>query len=194
MELKEYILIFKKHYKLFWLIVALTMFAGIAFQFLRPINYKANLTLNITRVGSQETSDYKYDDFYRLQADERFADTIVRWLGSPRILEDIKNNSGVNGWQAKIKAQRLSSQMIQAVYYVDGPKIGKQLSDSILKVLNQETEKLDEDQNEKTWFRVIGSEPVVILNQFRTGYVLLISLMLGFFLGFWGVMLKHYWK
>jgi len=172
--------------------VALTVLAGLIFQFSRPLNYKASLTLNVTRIGSQPTDAYKYDDYYRLQADEKFADTVVSWLDSPRIVADIYSDAKASNESAGFKAQRLSSQMIQVSFVASNIKTAQNLASSTIKIINNESDKLNQSQKEEMWFKVLGEDPIVGENKFKLEYVLLTSLVLGIFLGIWGVMIKHY--
>jgi len=191
MELKEYIAIFKKYSK-FFLLVAISIAATIfVFQLIKPLTYKASLTLNITRTGSQKTEDYKYDEFYRLQADERFADTVVRWMTLPGITADISDNAGI-GEDEKFKAKRLSSQVIEVTYITSDIKTAQKLSDSIIKTLNVETEKLNEFQKNETWFKILGDKPIITDNKPALWKSILVGLLIGFFLGFWAVLIKYY--
>jgi capsular polysaccharide biosynthesis protein len=199
MELKEYINIFKKNSKAFTITVLVFVAAGLLFNYLRPLNYKSIATLNVTRTGIQQTPDYRFDDFYRLQADEKFSDTVVRWLSSPRIVTDILNDSkittsGMGTWQISrfFKAERLSSQVIQISYIASDSTTAQNISQSVLKIINGESEKLNQDQKETSWFRVLGGDPVVKENKFNWGITLLASLILGVFFGMWVIMIKHY--
>lgn len=199
MEFKEYLTIFKKHFKLFITVMALFVVAGILFQLFRPLDYKAVLNLNITRTGKQETSDYRYDNFYRLQADEKFADTVVRWLESPEIAARVYNDSqiitaGLSHWKLSrvFKAQRLSSQAIKVSYSAKNADTAKNLAGSIIKIINSETEALNKMQNEETWFVVIGDNPIIRENKWPWEIVILFSALAGMFAGGWGVLIKHY--
>ncbi|KKT89894.1 MAG: hypothetical protein UW87_C0001G0004 [Candidatus Moranbacteria bacterium GW2011_GWC2_45_10] len=193
MELREIIKIFMDRTKLFLGVVLLFALGGLAVFFLQPERYSANLMLNVTRKGVQNTDDYRYDDFYRLQADERFADTVVRWIGTPQISEEIYTEAGVVP-QGKIEARRLSSQMIEAVFILNDKGDARKISDSALKVLNRQTEKLDEFQKGETWFTLISSEPFV--SEKKIGFVVAFSasVLLGLFFGAWGVMIAYYLK
>jgi uncharacterized protein involved in exopolysaccharide biosynthesis len=193
MEVKELIQIFRKYHKTFWLTVATFLLIGIAFQLLRPVSFKADLSLNITRLGKQETAEYKYDDFYRLQADERFADPVVRWLGSLTVIEYIKNKSGISKLQ-KIKAQRLSSQYIRVTYGVKKVADAKKISQAIIDVLSEETDGLNKIQQQENWFTLIGSDPIVMKDEFPISKVILFSILSGIFFGFWLVLIKYYLK
>jgi capsular polysaccharide biosynthesis protein len=199
MELKEYISIFKKHTNLFFTVVFLFVAVGIIFQLFRPLSFRSTLNLNVTRIGTQKTDSYRYDDYYRLQADEKFADTVVNWLGSPRISTDIFNSAGIisaglsdNDLSKVFKGRRLSSQMIQVNYVTKDMRTAQKFSEAITKVLNEETGKLNQLQNEESWFTVLGGNPVVVENKFPFLNVIIISFFLGIFLGTLAVFVKNY--
>jgi uncharacterized protein involved in exopolysaccharide biosynthesis len=193
MELRELIQIFQKQYKTFWLLAFIFILLGLAWQYLPPESFKTELSLNITRQGKQDTAEYQYDDFYRLQADERFADTAVRWLGSAMVLENIKKDAQIDG-NLKIKSQRLSSQYINVTFVTNKLADSKKISDAITKELNRDTDELNQFQKQENWFTIIGGDPVVTKNELPISKLLLLSLLAGLFFGFWGVLIKHYLK
>lgn len=201
MELKEYLAIFKKHFKVFIAVTVIFIAAGIIFQITQPLRYKTSLTLNVTRNNIQPTSDYRYDDFYRLQADEKFADTIVRWLESPGVSADIYNDSGISTtglttWQLEriFKAERLSSQVISVTYITSDAKTAQNLAKSIAKIVNRESDNLNKLQKEESWFTVVSNEPVIRDNRWPLPIVFSASLLLGIFFGIWAVLIRHYLK
>jgi capsular polysaccharide biosynthesis protein len=192
MELKEYIQIFKRHLKLFVLVTIATVVIGLTVQKVLPTRYKVEVNLDVTRSGQQaETSDYRYDEFYRLQADERFADTVVRWIESGRIQEDIRIATKDVDFK-KLKAMRLSSQLIKTTFLVAESDRSKDVTNSISMVLNKKTADLNKDQNNPNWFKVIVSKPVVVEYKIPTIKLVIIMLILGMFIGFWTVFMKHY--
>ena len=95
MELREYIAIFNKYQKTFLITLVLCVTIGVGTYVLQPVRYATEVMLNVTRKGVQQTTDYRYDDFYRLQADEKFGETIVEWLKNPRIATDIYSSAGM---------------------------------------------------------------------------------------------------
>lgn len=199
MELKEYLNILKTHIKAFFLVVILAVIGGIAFLTFRPVAYNTSLTLNITRSGTQETADYKYDDFYRLQADEKFAETVVEWLKSPRTVADIYFSSDVNANQfnlgkleKSLSSEKLSSQIVSVKFLADTPEKAKKISDSISKVIAKNIESLNANQQEKNWFKIVAQDPVIAQNSLNFWVVILAALAVGIFLGFWAVLIIHY--
>ncbi len=201
MDLKEYFQIIKNNARVFWAVVLAVAAGSFAYFFLRPEAYAASLTLNITRKGSQETADYKFDDFYRLQADEKFAETVVEWLKSPRAVSDIYANAGFKTDQLTLRqmaksfrAEKLSSQIVSVSFAAADFDSAKKISRAIVENVLKNTGDLDKNQKEKTWFEIAAREPVIVKESFNPALVLAFSLLAGIFLAFWAVMVIHYLK
>jgi len=201
MELKEYLNILKTNIKAFVLAVVLVVIAGITYSIFRPVSFDTSLTLNITRSGTQATADYKYDDFYRLQADEKFAETVVEWIKSPRTVSDIYASSDINASQFSLgkmeksfRSEKLSSQIVSVKFSTDTPEKAKKISDSISKVIAKNIASLNLNQKEENWFEIIAQEPVIAQSRLDFWVVILAALALGIFLGFWTVLIIYYLK
>ena len=201
MELKEYLVIIKSHFKLFGSVIAVVILASFSYFYLKPINYEASLVMNITRSGLQKSDQYKYDDFYRLQADEKFAETLVQWIKSPRIALDIWTASGNNSENLSLrqlsglfKAEKLSSQVVSVKFSTANPEKAKKMSESIVGIISQETEKLNRDQQEENWFEIVALSPVILISRVNPFWLFLAALTMGIFLGFWIVLVVNYFK
>lgn len=201
MDLKDFLGIFRKRAKLFFGIVAVSFVIVFIWQKNQPENFQATLLINIGRASVQNTAEYAYDNFYRLQADERFADTVVRWLGSPRVVEDIYRTSGIDPGTIGVRdlktifgAKRLSSQVIEVSYNNPDEKLVQEISGAAVSILNQYAESLNKDNKETNWFTVIGSSPVIRDARIPLPIALLLGLAGGVFIGFWTVLLRHYFQ
>jgi len=201
MELKEYITLFKKQIKWFWATVILFVLISGIWQSNQPTNFEAVLLLNIGRTNVQNTENYTYDSFYRLQADERFADTVVRWLRSPRIVENIYGTVGIDTQHMSARtlksvfgAKRLSSQMIEVTYRHPSEKMLEKISQATINELNTHASELNKENSEKNWFVVVGSDPVIRDVRVSLSFALALSLTLGVFIGFWVALVKHYFS
>lgn len=200
MELKELIAVFRKGRLFFAAVLLFSLAAAFFWQRSQPTSEQAILLLNIGRSGmEQNNSYYTYDSFYRLQADERFADTVVRWLSSPRVVSDIYTEARLSPEQLGIKdlkkvfaAARLSSQMIEVSYTGTNEKNLKQLADATVTVLGRYTKELNQEKNETDWFVVIGSDPVIRDARVTLTLALAVGLAVGLFVGFWSVLFRHY--
>jgi capsular polysaccharide biosynthesis protein len=201
MEFKEYLAIIKYNLKLFGSIVAIVILASFSYFYLKPISYEASLVLNITRSGLQKSDQYKFDDFYRLQADEKFAETLVQWIKSPRVALDIWTASGnspenlsLKQLSGLFKAEKLSSQIVSVKFSTANPETAKKISDSIIKIVSRETAALNQDQQEENWFEVVALSPVILISRVNPFLLFLATLAMGMFLGFWIVLVRHYLK
>jgi capsular polysaccharide biosynthesis protein len=199
MELKEYLQIFKKNSKLFFAVIFFVILAVFIFFLSQDVFYNTSLTLNISRQGIQDTQDYRFDHFYRLQADEKFSETVVEWLKSPRIVADIYSGSGLNiqnlnskKLSGLISAEKRSSQMVAVNFSAPNPDIAQKISAGIFEVISQNIQNLNEAQKEGDWFKIIAGKPVIVKNNPNYLIIFAISFLVGLFLGFWVVMFKHY--
>ena len=201
MEFKEYLAIIKSNFKLFGSIVAIVILASFSYFYLKPISYGASLVLNITRSGLQKSDQYKFDDFYRLQADEKFAETLVQWIKSPRVALDIWTAAGNSSENLSLKqltklfkAEKLSSQIVSVKFSTANSETAKKISDSIIKIVSRETVALNQDQQEENWFEIVALSPVILISRVNPFLLFLATLAMGIFLGFWIVLVRHYLK
>lgn len=201
MELKEYFQIIKKNIKIFFLVVILTIIGSFSYFYLQPVSFETSLILNITRLGTQSTQDYQYDDFYRLQADERFAQTVSQWLKSPRIVADILNKAGIDtknftldNLSEIISAEKKSSQIVSVSFIFSNQELAKKMSIEIIKTVSQNTDKLNEEQKQMNWFKILAEDSIIVESRPNYKIVFLASFLAGIFLAFWMVMLKHYFE
>ena len=197
MEWYDIVKIYWKERRLFMLIVVASIFVALAWQVSQPVKYRAALLLNVGRDKAPTTSEYSFDDFYRLQADERFGDTVVRWLQSPRVVSDILKESGLNvsprsesELKSLIVAKRLSSQVIELSFSHAEKTILEREADAIVKVLNEYTEKLNQDGQKDGWFVIVGSDPVLLDARVALPKAVAMGGLIGCFIAFWTVTVR----
>ena len=90
------------------------------------------------------------------------------------------------------KAKRLTSQVIEVDFKSESASSAQDTSVAVTRMLNEESKSLNQFQKEDSWFKVIGDEPVIKEYKVSWKNVLLVSIVLGIFLGFWVVLIKHY--
>ncbi len=199
MELKELIAVLWKQRNLYLGCVLIVFFGAWIWQKEQPVNYQATLLINIGRAGVSTTTEYTYDSFYRLQADERFADTVVRWLSSPRVVEDIYREAHLDpkgldlgDLGSVFAAGRLSSQIISVKYGGEDKEALEHLAVAAVSVLNRYTDTLNTEARDTSWFVVIGSDPVIRDARVSLSIALAVGIASGLFLGFWLALFRHY--
>lgn len=201
MDLREYIKIIQKDLKIFLVIILSIVIAVLAYFYFQPVSYRASLTLNVTRSGIQETQDYRYDGFYRLQADERFAETLSEWFRSPRVVSDIFSRAKISSdkfsleyLSKNISAQKRSSQIVEVTFSSISQEQAEKIASAGVEIVSQMTEKLNAEQNEKNWFKIIAEKPVIskYVPSYKT--IFIAAFLAGIFLAFWVVMFRHYFR
>lgn len=203
MDLKDFLCLLLKEKKL--LLATITLFVAGTFlwQGVQPTSYQTVVSLHIARSSeqAQQAGEYQYGDYYRLQADEKFADTVVRWLLSPGIVLDILKESNdasravrYEELSQQFQPKRLSSQFIEVRFSTPTPEMGKSITDGMRAVLNKETKGLNVDSSvkENGWFVVLVDAPVTYLSVPNWRTSLLFSGALGLLVGIWISLGKRY--
>lgn len=201
MEMREYIGIFRRQAGVFWSITLFLVATAFVWQSHQPVVYQASLLLDIGRSGIAVTPDYTYDGFYRVQADERFADTVVRWLGDPRVVQDIyaeaglkAENLGLKSLAGAFSAGRLSSEVIEVSYRGMNQRTLADLAPAVSRTLERYTRSLNVDRAEPGWFTIVGNEPVIRDARIALWPALGAGLVAGLVAAFWIVLLRHYFS
>ena len=201
MELKEYVLIIKNHLKLFVSVWVAVIIIAFLWYFTLPLRYEVSIPVEISRKGQQQTEDFRYDQYYRVEADSKFADTVVQWFSDPSTVNSIyaaasKSHEAqtVKDLSKKFKAEKLAPQYIRVSFQTANEDDGKVLAKAIREVANQKNEKLNENSKSEDWFSLIAGDVIIAPKKISFAPVLLVSLVGGFIVSMVAVMLKHYWE
>lgn len=199
MDFREYWLILKTDHRFFFTILIGLWLLSFLWFLLQPPRYQGVLLLNVGRTASEPSSEYSYDNFYRLQADERFADTLVRWLANSRIVSDILEEAGSTAdfssekaLSHQFQAKRLSSQVVEVRYTAATRESVQRYSEALVETTQKYTESLNASQ--ANWFRVVGSEPVIRDARIPAWPFLAVTFLVALFISFWAVLGKHYFS
>ncbi len=186
MELRDIIAIFRTYRMTFFLFCGIAIACGALFFVVQRHDYKTTLLLNVTRDSYVASGAYEYDQFYRLQADERFADTVVQWIMSPSLQTRVFADG------TTLRARRLSSQVVEVIYRTRTTEDATAVAQRVTMLVNAEAQKLNEQQSAPNWFMVVADAPVTVPGAYRAGMIFGASLFSGIFIGFWAVLLQRY--
>jgi len=199
MELRELWNLFCKEKNLYFFILGAFLFLGVLWINLEPRRFESNTLITIGRTESKDissTSDYQYDNFYRLQADERFGDTLVRLLATPQVTQDIFREAAIENGASQggyFTGRKLSAQIVEVTFVDRDQDRLEALAKAMPIVLNRYTSELDtKEGGQGNWFRVIASDPVVSDARVDSKQAVAIAFFLGIFVGFWIILAKHY--
>jgi capsular polysaccharide biosynthesis protein len=200
MELKEYYKILRTNVSVVIYTVLIAIVGVYAWSMKQSGNYNTSLILNISREETQSTADYRYDQFYRIQADEKFAETIQQWLKSPGIVSEIFEKSGIEQQEDKslrqlsksFGAEKLSPEVVEVRYSAASSDDAKKIGDAIGRAISDKTKSLNVEAKDPSWFSVSPSNLIILKNTQDLRINLSIAAAIGLFFGILFAFIKHY--
>lgn len=199
MELKEYYKILKSNIAVVIYAIIIAAIAAYIWSVKVSQTYSTSLLLNISRTESQSTTDYRYDQFYRLQADEKFAETVVEWLKSPGVAQDIfakadanSNKKTMRQLSKSFQAEKLSSDLVSIKYSTQTSDEAGKIAPAIESVISDKTKGLNSDAKDPNWFQVNMTNLTILKNTQNLGVNLGIGTLAGIFIGIFLAFGKHY--
>lgn len=169
MELKQYIAIFKKRKNIIINSAVFLVVLTVVLSFAKPVSYDNDLALLISRNGTQNTGDYKYDGYYAAQASDVFGDNVSQWLASASLVKEIysRANTGsspdsLRGFSKYFKARKLSSQYVEVRYRTPDNDSPAKLARAIVDVLQEKADALRAASGDEVSFKIIYSDPLII--------------------------------
>lgn len=200
MELRDYLKIIKKHYKLILIITILVGASSFVFTLKRPVVYDTSLSLFITRTTTQATQDYKYDGYYAIKAAELFSDTVRQWLQSPEVVIEIYKKAGIDLELESLrklgkilKVYKMSPQYVEVRFKAEEKEKVQKISSVIPSVLQSKAQQLAWSSGDLAFY-IRATSPVIIENKPKPLFNGLIGLISGFVLGIFVVFFREYFK
>jgi len=199
MELREYYKILKENISVVIYTAIIVIIISYAWSARTSQIYNASLLLNIGRTETQSTTDYRYDQFYRLQADDKFAETVVEWLKSPGVSQDIFAKAGISADQKTMRdlsksfqAEKLSSNLVSVGYSTETNDEAARIAPAISAVISDKTKSLNSAAKDPDWFQIDASNLIILKNVQDLRLNLGIAALAGLFLGALLAFGKHY--
>jgi len=159
------------------------------------------LALTVSRQGTQEATDYKYDNYYAVKATDEFGDTVVGWFKTPEITSAINQKIGVDssGWSlsalsGKFQAAKISPNLVEVRYSTKTDVEARQTAQAISQVITEKIDQLNSSSGQGISFLAIAGEPVIVKNTFSLWLNILAGFLVGLVFGFFIATAKEYLK
>lgn len=199
MELREYYKIIKSNIAVIIYTVAIVVIVAYAWSVRVSQSYNTSLLINISRSEMQLTSDYRYDQFYRLQADEKFSENVVEWLKSPGVAKNLFEKAGISADQKTMRdlsksfhAEKLSSNLVNVEYSTASDDDAGKIAQAVSAILPNRIKALNAEARDQNWFQIEATDLIVLKNtqdlRINLGLAALVGLFFGTLLAFG----KHY--
>jgi capsular polysaccharide biosynthesis protein len=199
MELKEYYKIWRANVSVIVYAILIAVVAAYAWSVRESQNFSSSLLLNVSRIENQSSTDYRYDQFYRLQADDKFSETVSEWLKSPGVVQEIFKRADLNSDGKSIRqlrktfqAEKMSPEIIEVRFSPKDSDEGKKIADAISSVISEKIKNINVPANDPNWFRIEPSNLITAKNVQDLRINLAISILIGLFAGSLLAFLKHY--
>lgn len=197
MELIELFNLIKKNQVVFAGVFLLVFLSGLFFYHQQNQIYLASMAINISREKQNANQDYQYDQFYRLQADEKFGQNIVNWVGDSGLMNNSKEDFialGKGNWEdiSKVKAVQASSNYIKVEFKSKTPSSALVFGKVLKENLNKKNQQLGGDKEQNNWFKLIIDDTQVVKNKVNFPFFLITTILLAILMGIFGVLLAHY--
>jgi capsular polysaccharide biosynthesis protein len=199
MELREYYKILRSNIAIVIYTVIIAIVVVYAWSVRKAETYSASFLLDIGRTSVQNSADYKYDQFYQLQADEKFGDTIVEWLKSPGVAKDIFEKSDINSDQATMRqlaksfrAERMASNVVSVQYSTSSSDEASKIAPALESAISDKVKNLNATAKDPNWFQVDMSDLIIMKNTQNLWINFGIAAIAGIFLGTLLAFGKHY--
>ncbi|MFH1171479.1 MAG: hypothetical protein V1778_03000 [bacterium] len=134
----------------------------------RPI-YTTSLSITVDRIHRQATSQYQYDGYYAIQADDLFSQTLLSWFLTPSALLEFYQHASVdphitslNGLVSRFRARKYSAQNIVVQFSDPDRKAAEKLAAAISTVVKERGESLNQDSEGQGIFQVQPATPVIV--------------------------------
>ncbi|MFC1640627.1 hypothetical protein ACFL2D_01110 [Patescibacteria group bacterium] len=202
MELRNYISIARTYLVMIIIISAVGVGAALALRAMQPPVFEASRAVTISRVNAQETKDYKYDNFYAIQASELFSRTVVGWIETPAIVIDVYSEAGIdapndnlNSLAKVIKGTRIAPQVVQIDFDHTDKEEASKLADSVINVIQREVDKENEaTKDDEAYFHIEATKTIVVEQTKHYPLIAVISFLVSLFIGYNIALLRHYLK
>jgi len=196
-NLKEFL---SKH-KFIWIFAISVAIAAGFLAWWRGDNFSVSLALTISRQGTQESIDYKYDNYYALQASDEFGTTVAGWFKTPEIAKAINQKVGINSsgsslsaLSGKFKAAKISPNLVEVRYGAKIESDAKKISQAIGQVISEKVSLINNSSNQGIAFLVIAGEPVIVKNTYNFWFNVLAGFLIGLVFGFFIKVAKEYFR
>lgn len=199
MELREYYKILRSNVSVIIYTAIIAIIITYAWSVKQSQTYSASILLNIGQTETQSTADYRYDQFYRLQADDKFAETVVEWLKTPGIAKNIFDKAGVSSDQKTMRslsksfqAEKLSSNIVGVRYSTQNNDEAEHIAPAVSSIISEKTKFLNADARDPNWFQISASDLIILKNMQDLRINLGIAALAGLFFGILLAFGKHY--
>ncbi|QQR79226.1 MAG: hypothetical protein IPJ68_03050 [Candidatus Moraniibacteriota bacterium] len=200
MELRAFLELFIRRGNLIFGVVVVSLLVGFLTYRLQTQWYQGTVLLSVTRQGTEAATDYQYDQYYRLQADERMANTVARYLETAIGRRDTARRALLSGAReaefikGQVTALVLASNLVEVTYRAKTPTEAERIAGALSEAGERYIAGLNEQAGDRNWFTLVATEALLRDGRFTLPIALGIGGAAGLGVAFWTVLGLWYWR
>ncbi|TSC53488.1 MAG: Uncharacterized protein LiPW39_240 [Parcubacteria group bacterium LiPW_39] len=163
--------------------------------------YSVSVSLTINRYGVQQSSDYRYDNYYALKATDEFGGTVVGWFKTPEMTQAIFKKAGLSSWpqnlntlSRRFKAAKISPNLVEVRFGAKSEIEAKSLAQAVGQIVSERTNLISASSWQNISFLSMAGEPVIVKNTSAIWWNVLAGLLVGLAVGFFVQAGRNYLK
>ncbi len=199
MKSKNYVDVIVRHkFTVIAMIILCGLFALI-YSYAKPQAFSSNISMSFHRVNRETTVDYQYDNYYSGKAVEILSNTVLGWLETPNVIQEIYDEAGVKPDDIykdtrKFKPKQVSAHQVEVKVASNDRGDLENLSAAVVSVMDKKAKELEITSNGKNSFDVISEKPIIVEVKYNPLMLTLIGLVAGLFLGIGLAFLWEYFR
>ncbi len=202
MELRDYLLIIGRAWKLIVGTTLAIVIAILVWSVLQPLRYESGATIVVNKPNtvSQRTANYyQYDKYYSIQAASLYSDTLAAWLSSPSTAREIFEKAGLPVPDVSLtklgrifKPRQLPPVTLSISVTDEDKAKAEKLVNASVEVLKGKTDQQNQTDDVDHYFTIISGKTVTAPKKQDLAINSLIGLIGGLILGLILAFLSYY--
>lgn len=197
MELKKIIKIIKKDIYLFSIVWLAVIFLAIGLVVFESEKFNITLPILISRDSAETSPEYKYDQYYKMMADEKFGNTLKEILNSNNFLFQLNaalEDKKINHQIISLKANNLAPSFVEVEIKTKNKKDAALIMENLKQLLNKKIDNLKAEEDETSWFQLQYQKYTISGAGLNRMIVFGAGFIFGFFIAFFVIIFRYYWK
>lgn len=167
----------------------------------RGDRYSASLALTVSRAGTQNAADYKYDNYYALRAGDEFGNVVEGWFKTPEMAQTIykianleMTGSSLTSLSRRFQAAKISAGTVEVRFGGASAEMVQAIGRAVTAAASAKAAELSAVSGQGLSFSVTGSDMVIMENASAIWRNSLVGLLMGLVFGFFVKSGKEYFK
>lgn len=161
--------------------------------------WRASMSFFINRMGTQQSADYKYDNYYALLAINDFSENFAGWFKNPEIVAAILKRAEVNFTPRRLadfggvfKTSKTPTNMLEVQFSASSAEQARKIAQAANSIVQEKVGLLMATSWQGVAFTASAGAPIVIKNTFTIWLNVLAGFLAGLAVGFFVKIAKEY--